>query len=240
MNLSIMVKRIKMKIGIYGIALPIENLDDMIVEIIQDITRPVFSLYQPFEQTIYLDMNRLEEVEKTAIYESYLLPDFQERKLLSVKDIRYDDRSLSGMGYWGGTIPFLHGSLMNQLMLSNAAGNLVATGMPKMNFHFDAPRMITIYNCIASHALIFDLLFEHDKSLMSLPPMAEESFFNLAVLDVKDNLYGLIKHYNNIQTAYGTIELKLDDWADASSERKDLLNGWDDNYHLDLGQITWS
>ena len=240
MNLSILVKRIKIDLGIYGLALPIENLDELIIDVIQDITLPVFSIYQPFEQTMYLDMNKLDKIEKTASYEAYLLPDFQERKLLSIKDVRYDDRSLSGMGYWGGTIPFLHNGITNQLILSNASNALIGTMLPKMNFQFIAPRTIYLYNCIASYSLIYDMLFEHDRSLMSIPPTAEESFFKLALLDTKASLYGLMKHYNNIQTAYGTIELKIDDWADASNERKQLLEDWDNVYNLDLGQITWS
>ena len=81
---------------------------------------------------------------------------------------------------------------------------------------------------------------KHYKSLQSIRPTAEESFFTLAVLDVKENLYGLVKHYQNIQTAYGNVELKIDDWQNAESERKELLNQWDDSYHLDLAQMTWS
>ena len=98
MNLSVIAKRIKIDLGIYGITLPVENLDDMIVDVIKDITRPVFSIYSPMQQTTYLDMRRLKRLEKTATYESFLLPEFQERKILGIKDIRYDDRSLAGMG----------------------------------------------------------------------------------------------------------------------------------------------
>lgn len=244
MNLTILIKRIKLKIGIYGLALPIDNLDQLIIDIITDITLPVFSRYCPFEQIIPIDMNDLEKrnarLAKNASYEEYLLPDFQERKLLSIKDIYYDDRSLSGMGYWGGTTPMLHSGLTNQMMLANASVPLLAMSLPKMNFWFEAPRTVRIFNCIASHLLMFDMLFEHDKSLGSITPTSEESFFNLAILDVKENLYGLVKHYTTVRTVIGEIELKIDDWADAANERKDLLNQWDDTYHLDLGQMTWS
>ena len=240
MNLSKLVTRIKMNIGIYGIALPIDNIDEMITEIVTDISLPVFSLYNPYEESIYMDVNKLERVEKTAQYSAYLLPEFTTRKLLYVKDVRYDDRSITGMGYWGGDIPYLYGALTQEYMISNAASKIVSMTMPKMNFQYEPPRKIYLYNMIASHSLIFDLLFEHDKSLQSINPTAEESFYKLCVLDVKENLYATIKHYNNIQTAYGTIDLKIDDWQNAESERKDLLSQWDDTYHLDLGQMTWS
>ena len=239
MNLSIVAKRIKLDLGIYGISLPIENLDDMIVDIIKDITRPVFSLYCPMLQTMYLDLRKLEKLEKTASYEAYLLPEFQGRKILDIKDIRYDDRSLTGMGYWGGTIPMLHDGLTTQLMLSNAAMNLVNLGLPRLTWDFQGPRTVYIYNCIASNSLIFEFRMEHDPSLMSIPATAEESFFKLALLDVKRSLYGMVKHYNNIETVYGNIELKIDDWADADNQRTELLNQWDDSYHLDLAQTMW-
>lgn len=239
MNLTTLVTRIKKKLGIYSISLPIENLDKMIIDTITEITIPVFSIYQPHKETVYFDLRNLQRVSKTATYEEFLLPEFQGRTLLSVDDIRYDDRSLTGMGYWGGTIPMLHEGLTNQLMLSNAAMNLVNTGLPRLSWEFNPPRTLFIFNCIASHSLIFDLKFQHDASLTSIPPTAEESFFNLALLDVEENLYPLVKHYNPIETAYGTIELKIDDWAEAASQRKDLLKEWDDSYHLDLEEIAW-
>ena len=79
MNLSKLVTRIKMNIGIYGIALPIDNIDEMITEIVTDISLPVFSLYNPYEESIYMDVNKLERVEKTAQYSAYLLPEFTTR-----------------------------------------------------------------------------------------------------------------------------------------------------------------
>ena len=46
-------------------------------------------------------------------------------------------------------------------------------------------------------------------------------------------LYNALKYYSTIQTAYGTLDLKIDNWENAESERNDLLSQWDDNYHLD-------
>jgi len=61
----------------------------------------------------------------------------------------------------------------------------------------------------------------------------EESFYELAVLDVEDMLYQVMKHYSNINSVYGNIELKLDEWGNASSERKQLLDEWETNFHID-------
>ena len=53
------------------------------------------------------------------------------------------------------------------------------------------------------------------------------------MLDVKENLYPTMKQYNEINTVHGTINLKIDDWASAESDRTELLNQWDDIYHMD-------
>lgn len=234
MNISKLVTRIKLSLGIYSISLPIENLDDFILTVIEDITLPVFSIYCPFQQILHLNVKTLELLQKTDSFESYLLPDFQERKLLSVKNIVYDDSSL--YGYSTGLFPYIYSGVSQDLMISNATANLISNMMPSLTFHFEAPRTITLYNCLSSYSLIFTLLFEHDKSFASITPTSEESFYKLAELDVKQALYGTMKHYNDIQTAYGNINLKIDDWASATEDRKSLLSEWDEKYHLDYAQ----
>ena len=45
--------------------------------------------------------------------------------------------------------------------------------------------------------------------------------------------YDYMKHYNELSTAHGSINLKIDDWANASQDRDALLDKWDDTFHLD-------
>ncbi len=239
MNMSILITRIKMNLGIYSISLPVKDIDGMIMKIIEDITIPVYSIYHPFEDRVYLDLNRLKRLERTASFQTFLLPEFSNKKLLYVKDVKYDDRSLAGMGYWGGTIPYMHGNMANQAILSNAGAHLVAQMLPKLTFEFKHPRTLRVYNLIASHKVIVDLAFEHDKSLQSLQPTSEISFFDLALLDVKANLYPTVKHYNGIETAYGRVDLHIDDWANAEEQRKEMLREWDETYHLDMAQLIF-
>ena len=232
MNLSTVVTRIKLKLGLLAIATPIENLDETIVTILQDITRPVFSLYAPFREKIVLKTCDLELMEKTAEYEKYLLPDFKTKKLIYVIDVTYDSSMLSGLGSYGA-MPMLQGDMLTQLLMSNAAKNVGNLFVPKITFHYEHPRTLYLYNMYSSSKIVIELGFEHDKSLASIPESASESFMDLALLDVKENLYPTVKQYTDIQTAIGNINFKLDSWENAESERKELLSRWDDLYHLD-------
>lgn len=233
MNMSTMLTRIKLKLGLMNIASPMENLDETIIWVIQNVSLPVFSTYHPYKQSITINTNDLERLDKGGTYEAYLLPEFKNMKLLYVFDVRYDETCLSGLGYYGGGFPLLGGSTINQAMLANAGAGLASYMIPKMTFKWDPPRKLYVYNAYSSTKVVIDMGFEHDKSLATIEDSAFESFFKLALLDVKENLYPTYKQYTDLQTAYGNINIKIDDWADAENERKELINQWDGVFMLD-------
>ena len=218
MNLSEVITRIKLKLGIMNIAAPIQNLDGTISTIIKEITIPDFSLYNPDKLNIRLELKDLERLEHTNTYDTYLLPDFKTKKLLYVFNVYYDDSTLAGFGHYGGALPM----------------------MPKMTFEYIHPRKIKIYNQYSESKLVFELGFQHDVSLASIPETCRSAFMELALLDVKENLYPIFKNYTNISTAIGNIDLKIESWEQAESERKELINRWDDTYHLDMTPMYYA
>lgn len=234
MNLSSIITRIKLKLGLINLATPFPDMDNIIKTIIEDITIPVFSIYFPDKDTIRMSLNDLELLEKTSVYQKVLLPDFQTRKLLYVFNVSYNQDNISGTGFYGSGVPLLQGGVFRQIMLANAGANLMNITVPKMTFKFEAPRTVYVYNAFTSTMLQWELGFEHDKSLASIPETVREEFLKLAMLDVKENIYPTLKQYTEINTALGNINLKLDDWADADNMRKDLLDKWDDVYHLEF------
>ena len=235
MNLSEVMTRIKYKLGIMNIASPVRNLDGMIATIIKDITVPDFSIYNPDRFTVKYNLSDLERIENTNSYETYLLPDFQNKKLLYVFQVYYDESTLSGFGHFGGALPFVGSNMINQALITNAASSMYSVMLPKMTFEFTHPRTLKIFNQYSESHIVVDLGFTHDVSLASIPETCRTSFMELALLDVKENLYPIFRSYNNLSTAYGNIDLKIDSWENAESERKELIQRWDDNYHLDIG-----
>lgn len=240
MNLSEVMTRIKLKLGIMNIAAPIQNLDGTIATIIKDITVPDFSLYNPDKLSVRLELRDLERIEHTSSYDTYLLPDFKNKKLLYVFNVYYDDSTLAGFGHYGGALPMVGGNMMAQVLSSNAAAQLYNQMMPKMTFEYIHPRRIKIYNQYSESKLVFELGFQHDVSLASIPETCRSSFMELALLDVKENLYPIFKNYTNISTAIGNIDLKIESWENAESERKELINRWDETYHLDMTPMYYA
>ena len=125
-------------------------------------------------------------------------------------------------------------------MLSNAGLSLTNKMVPRLTFKYEHPRKVTLYNVLASCKVVFDLALMHDKELASITPTEEESFFQLAVLDVEDALYQTMKHYAELNTVYGNINLKLDEWSQAKDLRKALVDDWDSLYHMDVMPFTYA
>lgn len=238
MNISNIVTRIKLKLGLLSkvMSTPFPNLDETIVTILNDITTPVFSQYCPAREKFTINLYDLELLEKENDRETYLLPEFKTRKLLYVIDLNYDTSVLSGFGYYSGGMPLMQGSLLNQGMLSNAGAQVMNLFIPKLTFEFTPPRTVTIYNAYSSSKVVFELGFEQDKSLAGIPETARESYLELALLDVKENLYPTLKYYSEINGVIGNINLRLDEWSQAENERKELITRLDDTYHLDYAK----
>jgi hypothetical protein len=237
MNLSELFTSLKMDLGIYGISLPFEDENKVLHQTLKLKTIKTFSQFYP--QILRLDMDLDDLVCLKSHYNEsiYQLPDvFGDRQVMYVRKIEQKNKLL-GNGYVN---PVLDDSLdmYNSLMLGQAAANLTSAATPPFTFKFLAPNLLYLYNMSTmAGQLTIEFGLEHFDNLMSVPATSWESFYELALLDIKHFLYGVLKHYDEIETAHGRINLKIDDWANAQSERKDLIEKWRDVYHLDTEQF---
>lgn len=237
MNLSETITNIKLDLGIYGISLPFENPDKVIAETIKMRTIKTFSQYMPWIVTIDVDLNQLECIKSHFNESIYVLPDiFGDKRIVLIRNI-YAKSKLIGNGYMN---PVFSGSLStySALMMGQANADLLSTFVPPFTFKFEEPNIVYLYNMTTmAHQLTMEIGIEHDENLSTIKNTSWESFYSLALLDVKKLMYNALKHYNEIQTAYGTINLRIDDWSNAESERKDLLEKWDESYHIEHNQF---
>lgn len=241
MNLSSLMTRLKLKLGLLNISSPFVDIDAVILQILQDITVPTFSIYYPYKERLHVNLHDLELIEKTTSYEKVLLPIFQPRELLYVFDVNYNNDNLSGIGFYGSGFPMLQGNAFSQIALSNAGANLMSTMVPKITFHFNYPRTLYVYNALVSNDLILDIGIQQDKSLASIPQTCSESFFKLALLDMRDNLYPTLSEYIDVDTALAKVSSKIiEGMQDAESIRNELLEKWDDTYHLDFTPLYYA
>ncbi len=239
MNSSDLLTSIKMDLGIYGLRLPFDNPDKAMMDVIELRTLKTFSTFFPHLIEISVDLTKDVEIIKSEYTESiYLLPDlFGDREILYIRKLMPRSKLL-GNGY---IAPFFDGTIdpYNAVMSTQAQANLASVAAPPITFKFEAPNKMYLYNFATAYGIV-DIEFgvEHAKNLSTIPQTAWESFYELALIDVKRFLYNIMKHYTEIQTAYGNFNMKIDDWANAESDRRELIERFKDVYHLEHDQFV--
>lgn len=238
MNASQLLTSIKMDLGIYGLRLPFDNGDKALMDVIQLKSLKTFSVFYPQVKLISVDLAKDLQTIKSEYTESrYVLPDvYPGREILYIRRIEPKSKLLGN----GFISPTFDGSIetYNMLMMTQANANLASVAAPPITFKFEPPNIMYLYNMATAYGMIdIELAFEHAENLSTIPQTAWESFYELTLLDVKRFLYNTMKHYTELQTAYGNINLRIDEWSNAESDRKELIEKWRDVYHLEAEQF---
>lgn len=238
MNTSQLLTALKMDLGILGLRLPFENDDDALMDVIKLKTLKTFSIFLPQVREISIDLTKDLECIKEEYTESiFILPNlFSDREIMYIRKITPKSKLLGN----GFISPTFDGSIetYNMLMMTQANANLASVAAPAITFKFEAPNKLYLYNMATAYGVIdIEFAVEHAQNLSTIPVTAWETFYELALVDVKRFLYNTMKHYSELQTAYGTINLRLDEWSNAESERKDIIEKMRDLYHLETEQF---
>lgn len=240
MNMSDLLSVIKMDLGFHMFTLPLENPDQALVDVIEMKTIRTFSQYFPHKVDHIYELTTLEKTRETFKETTFILPSvYGDNTLMAITGVEPWNEMYNG-SYFGGS-PLVTNSinLYGDTMMAQAGYDLLSTVSPPFSYKFIPPNKLTIFNTssFTNKVKIF-MAYRHPNNLVTIRPTMEEAFTELARLDVKIFLFNSLKHYDNIQTAYGSINLRIEDWSGAESERKDLLSRWEDEFHLDLDAMV--
>lgn len=239
-----LLEQIKMDLGIYSIKLPIDDID-LYNTVIAKKTIPVFSPYCPWRYPVTIDLNhirvndRVGSEDGTLVSNLYRIPPVFDSiqnniRVLGIESI-YPTQYINGMYM---TPSYSTIEAYQALALGQGLADLSSTMIPPLTFQYIPPNLFKIYNTVVYNNRVDILLhLTHTPELYSIEEAARESFYELAILDVKVFLYNQLKYWANTETAIGRLDLKIDDWSSAESDRRELLNTWKDNYHLDLTPV---
>lgn len=236
-DMSTMLTSLKMDLGVYSLTLPFENPNEDIARVIETRTIPTFSQFFPLVHIEEVPLDKLQKLESHFNKSVYKIDDVVGGlRLVEIRDVNQSNK-LVGTGYLSPTMDY-DMSLMHDLASAQASADLMSIVLPAMTWGFVRPNLLELYNVSTLvNAVQIEYGLEHSKNLGTIPYTSWESFYNLALIDVKRFLYNSMKHYTELQSAYGTVVLKIDDWANAESERQDLINRWREIHHLDKKQI---
>jgi hypothetical protein len=244
MNITEVINDIKFTLGLNTIALPFQDSTENVIAEIMKTSIRTFSRFKPLIKEGYEERKLLrspsEEAKKNCIY---YLPGS-----LTTTPVQYADAYPQSAITQDGEVttnsftvgsPFVgFGSYYPQDILNatntGAAINKYAgiTGSVPTSKWLGYNK-IQFFNFPENIIVRFVVKCDHDLSGETIPESCVESFMELAMLDVQRTLYNQLKNMNNVGSAFKEINLKIDDWSNAESSRKELVEKWTNTFHYD-------
>lgn len=234
-NMSNLLNKIEMRLGTKPLNLPDDISKDKWADVIRLDTLVTFSRYYPHAFKYELGP----ENKKDGYY--YLDEDMVGgAKILGIRDISWEDFATDSLGIQEnagyGIYDFLGA---NYGMIDVALMQMRADHMSMFNNGiypvFEPPNKIRLQSATCNdiggiskfHVWI---LLEHNPNLTTISPTQMETFESLAQADIAQFLYRYLKYYDQLQTVYATIDLKLQDLETEANKRDEIINYIKESY----------
>ena len=238
------LKLIKQHCGVYSIQLPVDD-NCLYHDIIVDDTIPTFSTYYPRVLHVPANLNELRirnDKENTIADMSniYQLPpiitDASDRFIVGIESIRpFNDLRYQSVPSAYETI-----ESFQALAVSQTVGDLASTMEPPFLTEFLPPNRFRVNNgTYYKDQVIIGVEVSYSTELYDIPMTLRQAFYKLALLDAKRYFWNQMKYWKDFQTSIASFNLQIDDWADAESKREELLEQWDQSFHLNRVAAVW-
>ena len=221
------LKKAKRRLGTKMLNLPLD--DDELLEILYEDTIPTFSIYFPYEFQWKVNLGLCDIatqycVESSGIKAYYIdLPN--NMNVIECASLDYMQNSM--MNYY--TPPT---GLMDSYDIFN---NQIMQGMYESMMSFPTliewkePNILIVNepSNLMYKDVVLRLYIEHSKDFSTIKFSYLDWLVKLYVLDLKIALYEILKYTDKQDTIIQQIDLKIENWADASDRRDQLLEEWD-------------
>lgn len=232
-----LINRIELVLATDEMNLP-EHLakDKWVSKVITPLTLKIFSRYFPNKARIFLD----ESMKKNGWY----LIDkelFGNANIIGVRDIGWDQfserssyfQSACGYGTYDSSLSTYN---VEDIGLMQARADQASLFNNGIYVEFQPPNKLRLKTSVNSNlSTIFsripiDVLIEHSPNLMTIEPTKMNIFEDLAISDVATFLYERLKYYDQIDTVYATVDLKLQTLEEWKNRRPEFIQRLEDSY----------
>lgn len=234
----------------------IGSIKEYLMDILQTETLPSLNEVYPYIKRMNLPLKELEPInDGDPYYTKFRVPleMTDGLKIISLRsyntgmtgynnDYSYDG---AGVGYLGqGTRMSAYPNKYGRYSSSNLYETVVTAQLAYLDLQllgsvqeaplcrFQPPNILMVYNSYAkSPSMMVSWCLENDKNLLTIPDSVFEAVRRLFILDVKSTIYSEYGMLSQIDTALGTIDLKIDDWSGAEAERNELFDNYKSMAH---------
>jgi len=211
-NPTTLLRHIKAQLGATTRPLPFSDKD--ILEVVEEETLPTFSKYYPYMYPIMVDPKT--DALESDTFKSVFNMNTNGLEVLGVKGTYRTDGMASDARY-----PYYNTNNIFDIAIAN---NYLSMTQVSDTFAFYPPNIIELFpKMYDTRPFMVIVKCVHLPSYQSIPVKLKDQFFDLATLDIKIAFYEPLKHYDQLNTPFGTIDLKLGDLENAKSDRAELL-----------------
>lgn len=194
------------------------NPDDILSTIRME-TLPTYSKYFPY--IIDHLINPLED--KVPNYENRYYLKVEDYTVLGVAEVFLSNTyygDIVGLGYSAAVTNNGAEAQMVQDILS-------ANRVPVTHKYYAEDESVAVYpGGLMNKSVLCRIKVVHPDDFSTIPLNMRDEFLKLCLYDVQEAIYPLRRRFANLQTAFGNIELFVDDLAEATSRKEELFEKW--------------
>jgi hypothetical protein len=239
-NMTALLNRIEREIGTSKLNLPEDLRKDKWNTIIEEHTLVTFSNY--FPHMVKVEVERSDMKDGLYVIDETKIPGIgSEVKILGIRDFSFRSMYPNSATYasqaYGSVDAFSgFGYDLEQAFLMQAAADQASFFNIGLYVEFFPPNMVSLRSSTEQDygkffgRVVFDVHVMHTPNLNTIEPTKMELFRELAKADICDWLYNQLKLFDDLETVFGTVNMKLDDIRDIGKSRDQLMDKIETNY----------
>ena len=238
-SMSRLLNLIERRLGVALLNLPEQLQKQHWADVIEEESLIVFSRYMPDEKTYYIvpGVDKPDREGYFRIEEDRLGKNIQ---ILGVRDIDWDNFSKTYNYYATGAYnynTFGDAFTLDSVALAQMTADHNSLFNNGIYIDFKYPNRIKVVTVadiqiLNGITIPITLYTVHPSNLTTISPTQMNIFEELCCADIASWLYNELKYYDQLETVYANIDLKLDHLQDMANRRDDIIA------RLDEGHVT--
>lgn len=243
-NFTDLINKIERRLGLLPLTkvLPEELNKEAWVDVVKTDTLQTFSRYYPLkikfvanEETCHIVKDPQNNALEFLIKDEYL----GGAKLLGAMDIDWSDTSTNNIGIstnsYGFYVPNFGGleATYNAFLSNQMSADIASMYNNNIFVEFSYPNKLRFSRAgninIELRSYTVWLLVEH-SNLQTISPTMMETFEALAQADIANFLFMNLRYYDNLDTIYINIDLKLSELEQQASKREQVIEDLKNSY----------
>jgi hypothetical protein len=120
--------------------------------------------------------------------------------------------------------PFLGQNYFVNIFEEQMRVNTLSGILLNETFRFHPPNIIEIFPAYAYFKnFTVDVALTHHPNFFTIRPQHQQNFIELALIDIKKTIWTIRSIYPNLATAFGNIEMDLDNYSNADDKRQEWI-----------------